>query len=48
MRASTKRNFSALPPSRPLRPLPRRLLLWPESAVPDYLEPGYRSAITTR
>ncbi len=27
--------------SRPRRALPRRLILWPESAVPDYLEPGY-------
>lgn len=27
--------------SRPREALPRRLLLWPESAVPDYLEPGY-------
>jgi apolipoprotein N-acyltransferase len=27
--------------SRPLRETPRRLILWPESAVPDYLEPGY-------
>lgn len=27
--------------SRPQSDLPRRLILWPESAVPDYLEPGY-------
>lgn len=27
--------------SRPRRPLERRLILWPESGVPDYLEPGY-------
>lgn len=27
--------------SRPQTDLPRRLILWPESAVPDYLEPGY-------
>lgn len=27
--------------SRPRAVLPRRLVLWPESAVPDYLEPGY-------
>ena len=27
--------------SRPRREAPRRLILWPESAVPDYLEPGY-------
>ena len=27
--------------SRPRSDLPRRLVLWPESAVPDYLEPGY-------
>lgn len=27
--------------SRPERAAPRRLILWPESAVPDYLEPGY-------
>lgn len=27
--------------TRPIRPSPRRLTLWPESAVPDYLEPGY-------
>lgn len=27
--------------SRPRAALPRRLILWPESAVPDYLEPGY-------
>jgi apolipoprotein N-acyltransferase len=27
--------------SRPVRSLERRLVLWPESAVPDYLEPGY-------
>lgn len=27
--------------SRPRRDLPLRLILWPESAVPDYLEPGY-------
>lgn len=30
--------------SRPRAPLPRRLILWPESAVPDYLEPGYPQA----
>ena len=27
--------------SRPTRATPYRLILWPESAVPDYLEPGY-------
>lgn len=27
--------------SRPREALPQRLILWPESAVPDYLEPGY-------
>ncbi len=27
--------------SRSRQPAPRRLILWPESAVPDYLEPGY-------
>jgi apolipoprotein N-acyltransferase len=27
--------------SRPRGPVPRRLVLWPESAVPDYLAPGY-------
>jgi apolipoprotein N-acyltransferase len=27
--------------SRPQRQVPHRLILWPESAVPDYLEPGY-------
>jgi len=27
--------------SQPRRGMPRRLVLWPESAVPDYLEPGY-------
>jgi apolipoprotein N-acyltransferase len=27
--------------SRPERELDRRLVLWPESAVPDYLAPGY-------
>lgn len=27
--------------SRPRADLPRRLVLWPESAVPDYLMPGY-------
>jgi apolipoprotein N-acyltransferase len=27
--------------SRPIADTPRRLILWPESAVPDYLEPGY-------
>ena len=27
--------------SRPNRETPRRLMLWPESAVPDYLEPNY-------
>ena len=27
--------------SRPRRTEPHRLILWPESAVPDYLEPGY-------
>ena len=27
--------------SRPNRAMPRRLILWPESAIPDYLEPGY-------
>lgn len=27
--------------SRPRAAAPRRLILWPESAVPDYLEPGY-------
>lgn len=27
--------------SLPRAALPRRLVLWPESAVPDYLEPGY-------
>ena len=27
--------------SRSRRLQPRRLILWPESAVPDYLEPGY-------
>jgi len=27
--------------SRPRAAIPRRLILWPESGVPDYLEPGY-------
>ena len=27
--------------SRPRGDTPRRLILWPESAIPDYLEPGY-------
>lgn len=27
--------------SKPLRPLSRRLVLWPESGVPDYLREGY-------
>ena len=27
--------------SRPRRDVPRRLVLWPESAVPDYIEDGY-------
>lgn len=27
--------------SRPRAPANRRLILWPESALPDYLEPGY-------
>ncbi|HEU4820958.1 MAG TPA: apolipoprotein N-acyltransferase [Qipengyuania sp.] len=27
--------------SRPVANIERRLVLWPESAVPDYLEPGY-------
>ena len=27
--------------TRPRSPAPRRLILWSESAVPDYLEPGY-------
>lgn len=27
--------------SRASADLPRRLILWPESAIPDYLEPGY-------
>ena len=27
--------------SRPRRETPRRLILWPESAIPDYVEPGY-------
>lgn len=27
--------------TRPRAPAPRRLILWSESAVPDYLEPGY-------
>lgn len=33
------RNLAAL--SRPRADMPRRLVLWPESAVPDFLEPGY-------
>jgi len=30
--------------SAPLRPGERRLVLWPESGVPDYLRPGYPQA----
>ena len=40
--ASYAANFATLAAlSRPLHPGPRRLVLWPESGLPDYLRPGY-------